>query len=124
MAFDRRDYGFNKGTGIPFVKIADRVEVTVELQRQTRQRATARFYRNNSGIVALSRRTMRSRRCPSFDKTANFTKFKMYKWITLAKLMAGLSAAAKSRQESRYLNRSEPSLTFRFSIPTRSSQPP
>lgn len=32
MAFDRRDYGFNKGTGIPFVKIADRVEVTVELK--------------------------------------------------------------------------------------------
>jgi polyisoprenoid-binding protein YceI len=32
MAFDRRDYGFNKGTGIPFVKIADRVEVTVELR--------------------------------------------------------------------------------------------
>lgn len=32
MAFDRRDYGFNKGSGIPFVKIADRVEVTVELK--------------------------------------------------------------------------------------------
>ena len=32
MAFDRRDYGFNKGSGIPFVKIADRVEVTVELR--------------------------------------------------------------------------------------------
>ena len=32
MAFDRRDFGFNKGSGIPFVKIADRVEVTVELR--------------------------------------------------------------------------------------------
>ncbi|MGC1452552.1 MAG: YceI family protein [Candidatus Sulfotelmatobacter sp.] len=30
MAFDRKDYGMNKG--IPFVKIADRVEVTVELK--------------------------------------------------------------------------------------------
>jgi len=30
MAFDRKDYGMNKG--IPFVKIADRVEVTVNLQ--------------------------------------------------------------------------------------------
>lgn len=30
MAFDRKDYGMNKG--IPFVKIADRVEVTVDLQ--------------------------------------------------------------------------------------------
>jgi polyisoprenoid-binding protein YceI len=30
MAFDRRDYGMNKG--IPFVKIADRVEVTVDLK--------------------------------------------------------------------------------------------
>jgi polyisoprenoid-binding protein YceI len=29
MAFDRKDYGMNKG--IPFVKIADRVEVTVDL---------------------------------------------------------------------------------------------
>jgi polyisoprenoid-binding protein YceI len=29
MAFDRKDYGMNKG--IPFVKIADRVEVTVNL---------------------------------------------------------------------------------------------
>jgi len=29
MAFDRRDYGMNKG--IPFIKIADRVEVTVNL---------------------------------------------------------------------------------------------
>jgi polyisoprenoid-binding protein YceI len=29
MAFDRKDYGMNKG--IPFVKIADRVEVTVAL---------------------------------------------------------------------------------------------
>lgn len=30
MAFDRRDYGMNKG--IPFVRIADRVEVTVNLK--------------------------------------------------------------------------------------------
>jgi polyisoprenoid-binding protein YceI len=30
MAFDRKDYGMNKG--IPFVKIADRVEVTVNLE--------------------------------------------------------------------------------------------
>ena len=30
MAFDRKDYGMNKG--IPFVKIADRVEVTVNLR--------------------------------------------------------------------------------------------
>jgi polyisoprenoid-binding protein YceI len=30
MAFDRRDYGMNKG--IPFIKIADRVAVTVDLQ--------------------------------------------------------------------------------------------
>jgi len=30
MAFDRKDYGMNKG--IPFIKIADRVEVTVNLQ--------------------------------------------------------------------------------------------
>jgi polyisoprenoid-binding protein YceI len=30
MAFDRRDYGMNKG--IPFIKIADRVEVTVALE--------------------------------------------------------------------------------------------
>ncbi|MGB0012553.1 MAG: YceI family protein [Candidatus Sulfotelmatobacter sp.] len=29
MAFDRKDYGMNKG--IPFVKVADRVEVTVDL---------------------------------------------------------------------------------------------
>jgi polyisoprenoid-binding protein YceI len=29
MAFDRKDYGMNKG--IPFVRIADRVEVTVNL---------------------------------------------------------------------------------------------
>jgi polyisoprenoid-binding protein YceI len=29
MAFDRKDYGMNKG--IPFIKIADRVEVTVKL---------------------------------------------------------------------------------------------
>jgi polyisoprenoid-binding protein YceI len=30
MAFDRKDYGMNKG--IPFVTIADRVEVNVALQ--------------------------------------------------------------------------------------------
>lgn len=30
MAFDRRDYRVNKG--IPFIKIADRVGVTVKLQ--------------------------------------------------------------------------------------------
>ena len=30
MAFDRKDYGMNKG--IPFIKIADRVEVTVNLE--------------------------------------------------------------------------------------------
>jgi polyisoprenoid-binding protein YceI len=30
MAFDRKDYGMNKG--IPFVKIADRVEVTSTLR--------------------------------------------------------------------------------------------
>ena len=30
LVFDRRDFGFNKN--IPFVKIADRVEVTVELK--------------------------------------------------------------------------------------------
>ncbi len=30
MAFDRKDYGMN--SGIPFIKIADRVEVTVHLQ--------------------------------------------------------------------------------------------
>ncbi len=30
MAFDRKDYGMNKG--IPFIKIADRVEVTVALE--------------------------------------------------------------------------------------------
>ena len=30
MAFDRRDYGMNKG--IPFIKIADRVEVNVDLK--------------------------------------------------------------------------------------------
>jgi polyisoprenoid-binding protein YceI len=29
MAFDRKDYGMTKG--IPFIKIADRVEVTVDL---------------------------------------------------------------------------------------------
>jgi hypothetical protein len=29
MAFDRKDYGMN--SGIPFIKIADRVEVTVNL---------------------------------------------------------------------------------------------
>jgi polyisoprenoid-binding protein YceI len=30
LVFDRRDFGFNKG--ISFIKIADRVEVTVELR--------------------------------------------------------------------------------------------
>ena len=30
MAFDRKDYGINHG--IPFIKIADRVEVTVDLK--------------------------------------------------------------------------------------------
>ena len=29
MAFDRKDYGMT--SGIPFIKIADRVEVTVDL---------------------------------------------------------------------------------------------
>jgi hypothetical protein len=29
MAFDRKQYGMN--SGIPFIKIADRVEVTVDL---------------------------------------------------------------------------------------------
>lgn len=31
MAFDRRDYGMN--SGIPFIRIADRVEVTVDIAR-------------------------------------------------------------------------------------------
>jgi hypothetical protein len=30
MAFDRRDFGMNGG--IPFVRIADRVEVTIDLK--------------------------------------------------------------------------------------------
>jgi polyisoprenoid-binding protein YceI len=30
MAFDRRDYGMN--SGIPFIKVADRVEVSVDLK--------------------------------------------------------------------------------------------
>jgi polyisoprenoid-binding protein YceI len=30
MAFDRKDYGMN--SGIPFIKISDRVEVTVDLE--------------------------------------------------------------------------------------------
>jgi polyisoprenoid-binding protein YceI len=30
MAFDRKDYGLN--SGIPFIRIADRVEATVDLQ--------------------------------------------------------------------------------------------
>jgi hypothetical protein len=30
MAFDRKDYGMNKG--IPFIKIANRVEVSVNLK--------------------------------------------------------------------------------------------
>jgi hypothetical protein len=29
MAFDRKDYGMN--SGIPFIKIADRVEVNIDL---------------------------------------------------------------------------------------------
>jgi hypothetical protein len=29
MAFDRKEYGMN--SGIPFIKIADRVEVTIDL---------------------------------------------------------------------------------------------
>lgn len=32
MAFDRKDYGMN--SGIPFIKIADRVEVTVDLKAE------------------------------------------------------------------------------------------
>jgi len=32
MAFDRKDYGMN--SGIPFIRIADRVEVTVNLKAQ------------------------------------------------------------------------------------------
>ena len=31
MAFDRKDYGYGMNSGIPFIKIADRVEVTVDL---------------------------------------------------------------------------------------------
>ena len=30
MAFDRKEYGMN--SGIPFIKIADRVEVTLDLK--------------------------------------------------------------------------------------------
>jgi polyisoprenoid-binding protein YceI len=30
MAFDRKDYGMN--SGIPFIKIADRVEVNIDLK--------------------------------------------------------------------------------------------
>jgi len=30
MAFDRKDYGMN--SGIPFIKIADRVEVSIDLK--------------------------------------------------------------------------------------------
>ena len=36
MAFDRKDYGMD--SGIPFVRIANRVEVTVDLKAKTRQR--------------------------------------------------------------------------------------
>jgi hypothetical protein len=32
MAFDRKDYGMTKGS--PFVKVADTVEVTVDLKRK------------------------------------------------------------------------------------------
>jgi hypothetical protein len=30
MAFDRKQYGMN--SGIPFIKVADRVEVTIDLK--------------------------------------------------------------------------------------------
>jgi hypothetical protein len=30
MAFDRKDYGMN--SGIPFIKVADRVEVNIDLK--------------------------------------------------------------------------------------------
>ena len=39
MAFDRKDYGMN--SGIPFIKIADRVEVTVDLIARPDQRSSA-----------------------------------------------------------------------------------
>ena len=39
MAFDRKQYGMT--SGIPFIKIADRVEVTVSLKGEARQRADA-----------------------------------------------------------------------------------
>ena len=32
MAFDRKDFGMD--SGVPFIKIADRVEVTVDLKVQ------------------------------------------------------------------------------------------
>ena len=32
MAFDRKDFGMTKGIGIPLLKIADRVEVIVDLK--------------------------------------------------------------------------------------------
>jgi hypothetical protein len=38
MAFDHKDYGMNKG--LPFIKIADRVEVTVDLRAGECQRAS------------------------------------------------------------------------------------
>ncbi|MGA8595185.1 MAG: YceI family protein [Bryobacteraceae bacterium] len=40
MAFDRKDYGMN--SGIPFIKIADRVEVNVP-EGQARQRSSCGF---------------------------------------------------------------------------------
>jgi hypothetical protein len=36
MAFDRKDFEMN--SGIPFIKIADRVEVSVDLKGETNQR--------------------------------------------------------------------------------------
>jgi polyisoprenoid-binding protein YceI len=41
MAFDRQDYGMNKG--IPFVKIANRVEVNVSLKMEAGQRGSSSF---------------------------------------------------------------------------------
>ncbi len=37
MVFDRRDYGMNNST--PFIKITDRVEVTVDIKRRRVSRA-------------------------------------------------------------------------------------
>jgi polyisoprenoid-binding protein YceI len=41
MAFDRKDYGMN--SGIPFIRIADRVEVTVDLQAKRVSGPTVNF---------------------------------------------------------------------------------